>query len=423
MKKPLLVVGMMMALGGAGCGNEIPSDTEGTPEALEPATSTLTTQNCTQLTPASVIAKGHDGNVPQNTLDDRLDTRWSNLGQASWLDYDLGTSKAVAGAAIAWHLGNTRTNNFTISVSPDGQTYTQVYSGRSSGTTTAAETYTFPSVTTRRVRITVNGNSLNDWASIAEARPCAGTQPTPPPSPSPAVWRGDFETGNLSQYSKTQSMAPDRLQVVQSPVREGRYALRAEVRRGDDPINASGNRNELVKFDGASEGTEFYYGWSTLWPSDYPMTPNWQVFMQWHHPGASGAPPVRFVLGCSAADCGKPMPDTLFFIVNGKTVWTKTPVTRGGWHDFVLHIKWSANASAGFVELWYDGELVLPKRYTRTMFSSSDVNYLKMGLYRDEAIQPTAVLFHDGLVQAKTLEGAVQPALPGGSGLVAAEAP
>ncbi|PTL82483.1 polysaccharide lyase [Vitiosangium sp. GDMCC 1.1324] len=232
---------------------------------------------------------------------------------------------------------------------------------------------------------------------------------TATPAMASTVWRGDIETGNLSQFSTKESMGADRLQVVQSPVRQGRYALRAEVRQGDDPINASGNRNELVKFDGASEGTEFYYGWSTLWPSDYPMTPNWQVFMQWHHPGSGGAPPVRFVLGCSAADCGQPLPDTLFFIVDNKTQWMMAPVTRGVWHDFVLHIKWSANSSVGFVELWYDGKLVVPKRNVRTLFNSSDTNYLKMGLYRDEAVQPTAVLFHDGLVQATTLEEAMQP--------------
>jgi hypothetical protein len=138
------------------------------------------------------------------------------------------------------------------------------------------------------------------------------------------------------------------------------------------------------------------------------MTPNWQVFMQWHHTGG-GAPPVRFVLGCSANDCGTPMPDTLFFIVDGKTVWTYGPVTRGDWHDFVLHIKWSAKPGVGFVELWYDGKLVLPKRAARTMFSSSDTNYMKMGLYRDEAIRPKGVLFHDGLVQATTLEDVLAP--------------
>lgn len=227
------------------------------------------------------------------------------------------------------------------------------------------------------------------------------------PAAAEVVWKGDFESDLLSQYSKLQTMGPDRLQLVDSPVREGSKALRVEVRKGDDPINASGNRNELVKFDGAAEGTEFYYAWSTLWPEDYPMTPNWQVFMQWHHSGNGGAPPVRFVLGCSAADCGEPMPDTMFFIVNGKTQLKMGPITRGSWHDFVLHIKWSADPNVGFVELWYDGKLVLPKTQVRTMFSSADTNYLKMGLYRDEAVSPTAVLYHDGLVQATTLEEAI----------------
>jgi len=421
MKKTLLLAETLLILGAVGCGESAPSGSETAPEAVvEDASSALTTPNCSQLTPASVIAKGHDGNVPQNTLDDRLDTRWSNLGVGSWIDYDLGSMKAISGLSVAWHEGDRRANNFFISVSPDGYTYTPVLTdGRSSGTTTAAETYTFPTITTRRVRITFQGNTLNEWASIAEARPCAAVTQLPPPNPEPqpqpqpdpgsVVWRGDFETGNLSQFSKTQMVSADRLRVVSSPVRQGNRALRVEVRKGDNPINASGNRNELVKFDNAKEGTEFYYGWSTLFPSDYPMVPNWQVFMQWHHSGLNGAPPVRFVLGCSAADCGRPMPDTLFFIVNGKTLWTKTPVTRGQWHDFVMRVKWSANPSVGFVELWYDGQLVLPRRYTRTMFSSSDTNYMKVGLYRDAAVNPTQVMYHDNVVQAKTFAGALQP--------------
>lgn len=223
------------------------------------------------------------------------------------------------------------------------------------------------------------------------------------------VWRGDFETGDKSQWDSEQSMGPDRLQVVDDPVRQGAYSLRVEVRQGDDPINASGNRNELVKHDGSSEGTEYYYAWSTLWPSDYPLTPTWQVFTQWHHPGSSGAPPVRFVLGYS----GYPeYNDTIFFVVNGSdNLWTMAPLTLGVWHDFILHIKWSANASVGFVELWYDGQLVLPKTYIRTLFNSEDTNYLKMGLYRDEATQPTAVLYHDAMVQATTFDD-VRPDQP-----------
>ncbi|HEY8207585.1 MAG TPA: heparin lyase I family protein, partial [Myxococcaceae bacterium] len=141
------------------------------------------------------------------------------------------------------------------------------------------------------------------------------------PAAASVLWRGDFETGDRSQWDRSEMIGPDRLQVVDAPMRPGRHALRAQVIKGDNPNHASGNRNELIKHDGASEGRDLYYGWSTLWPEDYPLTPTWQVFMQWHHPGNNGAPPVRFVMGCSANDCGRPLADTLFFIVDGKNLW------------------------------------------------------------------------------------------------------
>jgi len=36
------------------------------------------------LAPASVVASANDGNVPQNTLDNNLATRWSAQGYGQW---------------------------------------------------------------------------------------------------------------------------------------------------------------------------------------------------------------------------------------------------------------------------------------------------------------------------------------------------
>ena len=70
---------------------------------------------------------------------------------------------------IAWHVGNTRQNNLVISVSDNGNTFTNKFTGASSGSTTSPEKYTLPTGTEGRyVRITVNGNSENEWASITE---------------------------------------------------------------------------------------------------------------------------------------------------------------------------------------------------------------------------------------------------------------
>ena len=59
------------------------------------------------------------------------------------------------------------------------------------------------------------------------------------------VWKGDFETGNLSQWDGTQMVDSDRLAGRHFAGAGGEYALKATVKQGDNPIGASGNRNEL----------------------------------------------------------------------------------------------------------------------------------------------------------------------------------
>ncbi|HET6717853.1 MAG TPA: hypothetical protein VFG90_12035, partial [Nitrososphaeraceae archaeon] len=50
-------------------------------------------QTCSNNLPvSSVSANGNDGNVPQNVLDNNLNTRWSNLGIGSWILMDLGST-------------------------------------------------------------------------------------------------------------------------------------------------------------------------------------------------------------------------------------------------------------------------------------------------------------------------------------------
>ena len=131
--------------------------------------SSAATSACQKLPIASVSANGNDGNVPANVLDNNLNTRWSNLGVGSFIQGDLGVQKTICSVDIAWYRGNLRVNDFVISVSSDGTSFTNVFTGKSSGTTLSAEKYSLPtSVTTRFVRVTVNGNTENQWASITE---------------------------------------------------------------------------------------------------------------------------------------------------------------------------------------------------------------------------------------------------------------
>jgi glucose/arabinose dehydrogenase len=125
---------------------------------------------CQKLPIGNVAAIGDDGvNRPANAIDNNLNTRWSNNGRGSWIQADLGSKNSICSVDIAWYRGNLRQNSFTISVSDDGTTFTNIFSGKSSGTTISFEKYNMPTgIESRYVRITVNGNTENNWASITE---------------------------------------------------------------------------------------------------------------------------------------------------------------------------------------------------------------------------------------------------------------
>lgn len=123
----------------------------------------------TTWTPVDLYASGDDGNVPENASDGDLGTRWSNLGTGSWITIDLGTPRAIDEVGISWYKGAERVYTFTIALSDDNSTYTEVVSTTSSGKTEALEFYDIPADPTNRyVKITVNGNTQNEWASINE---------------------------------------------------------------------------------------------------------------------------------------------------------------------------------------------------------------------------------------------------------------
>jgi F5/8 type C domain len=119
---------------------------------------------------SAVKASGsQDPNFPDNVKDNLSSTRWSNLGVDSWIQLDLGGEKMpVRSVGIGWFRGDERTNNFVIRAGTDEANLPDVITdGKSSGTTASLERYDFPAdITARFVRVVVNGNTENNWASI-----------------------------------------------------------------------------------------------------------------------------------------------------------------------------------------------------------------------------------------------------------------
>ena len=137
--------------------------------------------------PGGVTASTHDGNVPANTVDNNLNTRWSAEGDNQWIAYDLGSARTVGYARIAVYQGNQRRNVFDIQTSGNGSSWTTIWSAESSGTTTQEQTYDFPDVQTRYIRYLGHRNSINNWNSLTEVSIFATPSTTPPPPPPPAA--------------------------------------------------------------------------------------------------------------------------------------------------------------------------------------------------------------------------------------------
>lgn len=76
-------------------------------------------------------------NMHANAIDDNPSIRWSRNSVGSWIRPGLGAQNNVSSADIAWHAGNLRQNNLVMPVSTNAAAFANVFSGKSSGTTTS----------------------------------------------------------------------------------------------------------------------------------------------------------------------------------------------------------------------------------------------------------------------------------------------
>ena len=125
-----------------------------------------------ELTPggSAVTASTHDGNLPANTVDSSLSTRWSANGNGHWIQYDLGSTRTVESVSVAWYQGNTRVSTFDVLVSDSaaGPFNTLAAGLQSNGTSLALQPHDVADGTGRYVRLVGHGNTTNAWNSITE---------------------------------------------------------------------------------------------------------------------------------------------------------------------------------------------------------------------------------------------------------------
>jgi hypothetical protein len=207
------------------------------------------------------------------------------------------------------------------------------------------------------------------------------------------LFRGDFDSGDAEQFRNVQS-EPGRVTFGRrnpAPF-EGSHRARFEVRPGDE--SAGGNRAEVTgpSFD---EGSERWIRQAIYVPRGTARERGWRLVMQFHAFGG-GSPPLAVFLESGA--------NPRFEVGHGDSStfdWRGPRIRRNRWYNIALHVRFSPNSSEGFVEVYFNGRkqrLTNGKRRRYRATSEEGGAYYKTGIYRDDDIDQTDVVYHDNVV-------------------------
>lgn len=180
------------------------------------------------------------------------------------------------------------------------------------------------------------------------------TEPeSPPPDPGNRIFYDGFESDSLDQWGY--QACPGGVTIVDSPTRKGNGAAKFTVSDGDtnsrcDDVPTHNPRAQLVSDGMFGDGDEYYIAHSIYFPSDFPDDPNgWFQIAELYGPPFGGSPSMGIDV-CGSSICFSRDESHGY-----DSIWESPRVTKGEWHDLVYHVKFSTDASEGFVEIWYDG--------------------------------------------------------------------
>ena len=252
----------------------------------------------------------------------------------------------------------------------------------------------------------------------------------------------DWETGDASQWNGI--VAKDlsaQFGVGNSsvmPVRQGTYAARFTVRPGDNITGTSGERCEADHFHDAwnnytqeTIGDEFYYGWSTYFPTSWTNPIGWGIIMQFHHSNPIN-PPIAFNVSNDTIGINFMTGETTIIDATHRNYayknWVKfsNTLSKGLWNDFIVRVKFRPDWT-GVFEVWHrvQGQAEFTKVVSLTNIPTMQWSYnadlfdpnfeivyngnwytspvwLRNGLYRGSGGTNTNTLFHDNFARGTT---------------------
>jgi Polysaccharide lyase len=216
------------------------------------------------------------------------------------------------------------------------------------------------------------------------------------------IFKADFETGDLSQWSGTgtkgQNATPRNVQVVSDIVQQGKYAGKFTIHE-DDVFNAQQLRVQvggpkitveegsdtymsfyLYMADAPKDRDNFFY-WEGTPPPKYDNVMTW-----WVQPNATGN---GTLISYGTGNLGR----------NG-TEW-QAEFTIGKWHQLAMHIHWSEDKDKGNTRLWFDGTLVLDRKLKTK--GPETVYFCQPGIHRSPHRPSVDTIYFDNFILADKL--------------------
>lgn len=220
------------------------------------------------------------------------------------------------------------------------------------------------------------------------------------------LFKADFETGDLSEWSNTgtrsQNPKPENIQVVSGIAQQGKYAGKFTIHE-TDVFNAQQQRVQLggprvtveegsdtymsfyLYMDEAPKDRDNFFYWEGQPPPRYDNVMTW-----WVEPKESGGATIKYGTG----NLGH----------NGTEWEADFPI--GKWHQLAMHIHWSEDKDKGNVRLWFDRVLVMDKKLKTK--GPESTYFCQPGIHRSPHRPSTDTIYFDNFILADALEEVVK---------------
>jgi Polysaccharide lyase len=206
----------------------------------------------------------------------------------------------------------------------------------------------------------------------------SAARPAASPDAATLHFRGDFESGDFSQWPGLYDLGPkyrpeqSLSRVVDHPA--GGKMARIVVSESLAPGNSRSGRMSMLNHDinqpWEREGAETWYRVRLLLPSGrhshypgrfhavQPVKGGWNTFLSWHeYRVGSQSPAFGVSTWCRCLQMKWVGGRGTVYYIDDKNPRTggRVPLRFDHWYDILFHVKWSGSPRVGYAEIWADG--------------------------------------------------------------------